>query len=225
MLVATTRAMAGEHVIVAQRPGFPDTTVRTIVVGGEERVVHVKTQAGSPATVAPPATIDEVPAPEPTWEQDRLAPAPSLDEPAALEVSASAEGGPAASALWLTARGETDLRAGEIGPTAGIGVGLGRLVGLEAMALIQRATGVRLAASLRFLPDRRLRPLVRLGAPVFFDDGSTTAGLHASAGALWAPLPRLGVTADIGVEHYFDPPGRVRATTALFSLGVQAEVL
>jgi hypothetical protein len=218
MLVATTRAMAGEHTVLAQRPGFQDGTLKASVVGGEERVVHM---ALVPLT-APPS-------PAPPRQVDTLA-TPSFDEPVAPAPPATVvsvqAGAPSEApvALSVVARGETDVRAAVIGPSFGVGVALGRRLELDALWLAQRATGLRVAGTFYFRPETELRPLVRLGVPAFFENGTTTAGVHLAGGVLWQAMSRLGVFADLAVEYYPNPPGDIHATAVLLAFGAQAGV-
>jgi len=215
MLVATTRVLSGEHTILAQRDGFEDSVVKIMVEGGEEALAKVTMtplteEVPVAPVVAPPVTpVEPPPAPTTAGELEVVA-GPAVDKDPVLS---------------LSLRADTDLPAAAGGPSAGLSVALGQRVEIEALALVQRATGLRIAGALLFRPGRALRPCVRLGASSFFEDDTTSVGVHAAGGVLWRVLPRVGFVADLAVEHYPDAPGEIRGTTVLLSLGARAGVL
>ena len=120
--------------------------------------------------------------------------------------------------VGLVLRSETDLRDVSAAPSAGLTFGVGSYVELSALALIQRITGARIAASLLFLPESPFKPFVRLGVPMFLEDG-TAIGFHGGGGLLWDYSRNFGIGLDVSAEH-FSKFGSY--TAILVGLGAQA---
>jgi len=215
MLVATTRAMAGDHGVLAQAPGFQDATAKVTVEPGEEQMVELR------MTKVPEANAQAKPGPEREPPPVVSVESPRPADDVAIE-SSMAPAGPAV--LSLQARAEADVWAGALGPSLGLAIALGRRLEIGALALVQDTTGLRAAGTLYFQPDQSLRPFARAGVSAFFKDG-TRAGAHLAGGLAWAFDRRLSVVADFSIEYFPDTPGRIHNTIPLLSVGVQAGVL
>jgi len=64
-----------------------------------------------------------------------------------------------------------------------------------------------------------LRPLFAAGAPIFFLSGPRV-GLRGAVGIEWRATPHLAVTAQLGLEHYFNANGDIADTTLTPIVGV-----
>jgi hypothetical protein len=124
----------------------------------------------------------------------------------------------------LTARSETDLREFGTGSALGLTLGIGRFVEVSGLAVFQRDRGMRLAGSVWLMPDSAIKPLVRLGVPVFFGDAGAEAGIHGGVGLVWDIAPRYGIGFDAAVEHFPGAPAERHKTAAVFGAGLQVRV-
>jgi hypothetical protein len=222
------RLNPGGHALVFERDGYAPAAHSLDVVAGREHELAVKLRpAGEPA---PPPVVSTPPVP-PARED----PAAPVEQPAGS--AAPAEGAvearvepemPAeddgalshAGQLGFTLRGESDLKDVALGPTAGVTYGALSWLELSGLALIQKITGARLAASALLLPRSAFKPLVRLGVPMFFE-GGTHAGIHGGAGLQWDMSRNLGIAVDISIEHFPDLGGEAY-TAVVAGAGVQA---
>jgi len=241
----TVRVDPGPHAAVLEKDGKAHSAAHFTAVAGGQTEVTLQ-EIGS---AAPPTPTSATPAPSGTGSPGLGASAsPGQGGPAAssggageagsaAESEASAEAPADASVstgrapfraeheghagqLSLLLESNTDLRTGDTGPTAGIAFGISPLVEVSVVALTQRLKGARIAGALLPIPGPALKPYVRVGMPIFSEDG-LQAGGHAALGLLWDFTPMTGVSADLGVEHFPSMPAPYYDTYVLVTLGVQ----
>ncbi|MCE9577953.1 MAG: hypothetical protein K8W52_32780 [Deltaproteobacteria bacterium] len=94
---------------------------------------------------------------------------------------------------------------------------------VEAALLLANDVGGFAGARMHFLTGR-LRPLVSVGAPVFWSDGAARIGLRVGGGAEWIVQRHLSALVEIGVEHFFNPQDRYEATVVVPILGVHGRL-
>ena len=209
----TVRVEPGTHTVYAEREGFEPATVSITVAAGEELQVPIALEESSREGAGARSAL---------WPES----SPRADAEARFQVQPRRAESPHSHAghVGVTARSETDLASGGTGSAFGATVGVGRYVEAAAMALIQRDTGLRIAASVWLMPDSAAKPFLRLGIPVFFGDGSTSAGFHAGGGVVWDIVPRFGVHLDIAVEHFPGAPDAREKTAGVLGAGLHARL-
>jgi hypothetical protein len=206
----------GGHAVMAEKEGYQPAMRTVKVEAGEKRGVLLKLTPGgalppaaAPVPAEPAAPAEPVAPPEAGVVEARVEPEMPVAEEASLRH---------AGQVGLVLRSESDLRDFSAAPSAGLTFGAGSWVELSALALIQRLTGVRVAASLLILPDSAFKPFLRAGVPMFLE-GGTTVGFHGGAGVQWDFSRSLGIGLDISAEHF---PDLDSYTAVLLGLGVQA---
>jgi hypothetical protein len=209
------RVEPGSHTFSAELRDHEPVNVAVKIARGEELPVRIALKALPPPP--PPPPLEPV-APLP------VAPAPSPE--ALLEVEGGFEPEPLSHAghLALTARSETDVRELGTGSAFGVAVGVGQIIELSGLALIQRDVGMRVAATAWLMPDAAVKPLLRLGIPVFFTDDGAKAGIHAGGGAIWDLSERYGLGLDLAVEHFPGAPDARHKTAAVLGAGLHVRV-
>ncbi len=94
---------------------------------------------------------------------------------------------------------------------------------VEAALLLANDVGAFAGVRMHFLTGR-LRPLVSLGAPIFWSDGEARIGARLGGGAEWIVQRHLSALVEVGVEHFFNPQDRYEATVVVPILGVHGRL-
>jgi PEGA domain-containing protein len=204
------RVEPGNHTLAAELQGYEPANVAMTIAAGEEKAVPIAL-APLPQAPTPP------PEPQARW------PEPSPEVRVEVQPAAPPSELGHAGHLGVVARSETDLRTVGTGSALGATLGLGRLVEVSALALLQRDTGMRVSATAWLLPDAAVKPFLRLGVPVFFGDGAS-AGIHAGAGLVWDVTARYGVELDGALEHFPGAPGDRYKTAGVLGAGLHVRV-
>lgn len=212
----TMRVKPGGHAVVAEKDGYLPAAQTVSIEAGQEQTLSLKLQkfaaAPAPAPAAPPAEdAQSTEEPSPTTVEAQVVPA------------RPGETLSHAGQLGLVLRSESDVKDFSAAPSAGVTLGLGDWVELSALALIQMRIGARVAATVHPLPHGAFKPLVRVGVPMFLEEG-TDVGVHGGAGVVWDLSRRLGIGADIAVEYFADLGGEGSYTAALLGVGIQARI-
>jgi hypothetical protein len=95
-------------------------------------------------------------------------------------------------------------------------------VQVRAAALLGPAPGAYLGGSFAILTGR-VRPFVSAGMPMFFSDGPRFA-LRGAGGVELALSTRIGLLAELGVEHVFNPEDSVTPTLFIPAVGAIARL-
>ncbi|MCG8420376.1 MAG: hypothetical protein MJE77_20780 [Proteobacteria bacterium] len=125
--------------------------------------------------------------------------------------------GAAHIALDYKARGAAVQLAG--------GLGVGEYVQVRAAGLVGPTLGAYLGGVVypaAFGPDGAWKPLVGAGLPLFFSDG-VRYGVRVCTGLEWQMSRRIHLSADVGVEHVFNPEWNRQATALVPMLGIRAQ--
>ncbi len=190
---ARLRFDPGDHLVVVYSPGFESKTHKMSFTGGERLT-------GSISLDRPP------PPPKPEVIERVVEKAPPL-RPTEQRVGAAAR-----VVVDPAGPGAAMVVSGTFGVTRFLDVNLGGIVG--------GSPGGYLGATLFLLPGA-FRPLVSAGAPAFSADG-VRLGVRGAAGLEWRVADWIGITGEVGVEHYPSVPDDHVKTLFAPSLGVQA---
>jgi hypothetical protein len=190
---AVLRFDPGEHLVVVYAEGYESKTHKVSFKGGERLTATITLEL-------PP------PPPKPEVIERVIEKAPPL-RPTQQRVGAAARvvvdpGGPGAAMVV----------AGTYGVTRFLDINLGGIVG--------GSQGGYLGATVFLLPGA-FRPLLSAGAPAFAADG-LRLGVRGAAGLEWRVADWIGITGEVGVEHYPSVPDDHVKTLFAPSVGVQA---
>jgi len=176
--LAEWRAAPGPLVIRARAAGFVDGEA-TVTIARGKVVTATLALAAVPVEVAPPP--DEPPPDEPPPSEERPpGSAPRLHR------------------FGLTGKVIIDGKGRGAGGVVGAVIGLGP-VAIDLGAIIGPTFGAY--GGLRLALGRaRVRPVLGLGVPVFFDDG-TRVGARAAGGLEYRLSPQLRMAVEIGAEY------------------------
>jgi len=190
------RVEVGPHLVAAEKEGFTPSQATVTVAVAETRSIQLRLV---PRPVAPP------PPPEAPARVATTAPLQGDLGDARGELRQHAEishGGHAG----LFAR--VDVDGNDLGGAAvavGASYGVASSVELEAAVLAGSNFGAWGGATL-YLGRGAWKPLITVGAPVYFLDSGALFGLHGAVGAEWNMSPHVGVVVAAGVQYYVDPP-------------------
>jgi hypothetical protein len=199
---AVYRVSPGSHMVAAELPGGLSATKTLEVAAGSERSVEL-----SPVSGPEPR--------EPKGEPARESPA--RDQGVVREREQAP--GSHASAFGFTVRADFDGKARGLVFAPGVLFDVSRYVEIGAAALIGKRQGAW-AGARALLPVGALKPSLLVGAPVFFVQG-VRPGVQGAVGLVWDPSQHFGVSADLGVAHFFSPPPDYEATVFVPSVGLR----
>jgi hypothetical protein len=207
--VVVTRVEPGTHVIRGEKPGFVPVELTVTVAAGEEQVIQV--------------TLVE----ETRKDPERVA----VKEPSRVDVRAGRdvrddvdEGEPRGGGggrLRAVVRVSIDPKGKGAAGAAGLGFAVHERVELVGAGLLGPTSGLYVGA-VGDVTTGALRPVVSVGAPVLFSDGARVAVRGAAGVGYW--FGRLGVTAEVGVEHFVNAEMDHEATYVVPVIGVSGRL-
>jgi hypothetical protein len=207
------RVVPGGHAILATKQGLQPAAETLAIAAGEERTVALSLRAEEPAPV-------EIPPPPRESVATESSPPPDVPGVAVRAEPIPGRDPSHAGQLGVLARLDVDGSHGD----GGVGVvaltyGLGRLADAAAGAMLGSNKGIWVGANVFFLRGA-LKPLITVGAPIFFVGGARP-GVHGAAGLLWDASRHVGILAQAGVQHYPSVPQGFDKTAFVPSGGVQ----
>ncbi len=218
------RIEAGPHMVAAEKEGFTPTLATVNLAAGEERSVQLKLlKAGQPqpATTKPTeiATVadlgDTDPSTAVTGDNGAGTGGPTI---VARRAELSHRGRAGALARW-----DIDGKGRGSAGTIGLTYGIGDRLELAVAGIVGRQLGAWAGASF-FFSKGAWKPLLTVGAPVYFLDTGTLLGVHAAAGVQWDPSSRVGILLSVGAQLYFSPPEGMDQIVPVPSLGLQVRL-
>jgi hypothetical protein len=211
----TLRIPPGSHAVLGE------------IGGAVVAVVTLKVAAGEVLSVSlarpPPASTPVGPARSATAAA--RAGAARAASPAGQRAVDAPSGGPTAThagQVGLTARGDIDGSGHGVAAAIGFSYGLGDHFELAAAGLLSRDKGVEPSVTAYILRGA-LKPIVSLGAPVFFVDGPHP-GVRGSAGLQWDPSRHFGLFAALGAAVFPSVPTGYEQSVLLPAVGVQGRI-
>ena len=102
----------------------------------------------------------------------------------------------------------------------GIGLRLGERIEVRTAGIIGATPGV-FGGGVVYLGQGVWQPTIALGIPIFFSNGVRVA-IRGSGGIEWRATGRIGLTAELGIEHVLDPEWDRSATIVVPILGMRA---
>jgi hypothetical protein len=116
-------------------------------------------------------------------------------------------------------RADIDAKTGGAAYGVGASLGLAQIFEIGLHFMVGNAPGIQGSGSL-VLGHRRIRPLVTLSVPIFFEDGVSPGG-GVSVGARLVITERLGLRTEIGVVHFLSVPPTYRDTVVVGTVGIE----
>jgi hypothetical protein len=199
------RVAPGGYEVHGRKAGLRNATAKGEVAAGAIETIALTL---TPAHVDAPV---EKPPPEPIAKQTE----PQASIGAHTEPSTPSSFG-AVAAVVVDGKGRG--AAGMIGA----GFDVNDRVTVEAGALLGPTIG-GYAGGVAYVTGGNLRPLIAAGIPVFFSSGARV-GVRAAGGLEWRATAHVGITAELAIEHYFNPEADIDATAFVPLLGVRGRL-
>jgi len=209
------RVAPGGHAVLAEKDGLKPAAETVAVEAGQERAValtlrRIEEPVAAVPVARPPEPVQAEPAPE---------------EQVASAVAIRAETAPPphdlshAGQMGVLARLDVDGTHGDGGiGLAALTWGLG-LADIAIGGMLGSNKGLYVGANV-FLLRGALKPLLTVGAPIFFVEGARP-GVHGAAGLEWDISRHVGFLVEAGVQHYPSVPDGFDKTAFVPSAGAQ----
>jgi hypothetical protein len=197
------RVAPGPYVVRARKDGFVEAALRGTVAKGERVDLALALAAVPPLPDAPAPTGDTL-------------------DPAAPPAVVAHRAPRRASRFGVLVDVAIDGNGDGVAVAPGVSVALHPRVQLALKGLFSGSQGA-FAGVTAYLGGGALQPLVGVGVPVFFSDG-VRAGVRGAGGVAWSPSARLRLSAEVGVEYFFNAEDDRAATILVPVLGAHARL-
>jgi len=192
------RVEPGVHAIAIEPSTGKATMLNVSVAAGEKRTVEITPPEAPPAEVAPPAPPVAAPAkPE--------APAPP----------------PRSTTFGAFVRTDIEVRGRGAIVAPGLTARVADLLTLSVAALVGKSRGVEPSVSV-FLLRGTVRPLLLVGAPLFFVSEGTGVGFRGGAGVMIDVTSFAGLYAHASVAVFVNAPAGFERQAFIGSFGAEA---